>query len=53
MTSQLGSSYLVHLSPAIISRQWKAPGNVWLLSTPKLTQTGMISLAALCPIQKG
>lgn len=26
---------LVHLSPAIISRQWKAPGNVWLLSTPK------------------
>lgn len=36
--SQLQSSYLVHLSPHLISQQWWTPGNVLLLRTPKLKQ---------------
>lgn len=37
--SQLQSSYLVHLSPHLISQQWRTPGNMLLLRTPKLKQT--------------
>lgn len=29
---------LVHLSPHFISQQWRTPGNMLLLSTPKLQQ---------------
>lgn len=36
--SQLKNSYLVHLSPHVISQQWWTPGNILLLRTPKLKQ---------------
>lgn len=34
--NQLESSYLVHLSPHVISQQRWTPGNILLLRTPKL-----------------